>query len=281
MKNIVLLSRPRFWIYALGPFLLTFATIHTTSLISLNLVLMFVYFTFPANILIYGVNDLYDKETDSFNEKKAGYESALPKTNNKDHILKKVIFYSNIIFILYALITFTVLPILFLLIFVLLAHQYSAPPLRAKAIPFVDSIVSGILYILPVCVSWGILYNTVPPLIPILAGTLWSMSMHAYSAVPDIHADKKAHIQTGATILGKNKMLILCGILFTIASILAAPYLGIFSYGAGFVYVCLIILSINKKTPEDTLQYYKLFPIVNTLIGGIIFFYILWNTLHF
>jgi len=278
MKNLLLLSRPRFWIYVLGPFCLPLATIHSTASVSLNLVLMFLYFTFPANILIYGVNDLYDKETDALNEKKSGYEETLSTLHTKDSSLKKIIVYSNILFIIYALFHFTVVPILFLLLFILCAHQYSAPPIRAKAIPFVDSIVSGILYIVPVFVSWGILYNTLPPLVPILAGVIWSIGMHAYSAVPDIYADKKANIQTGATLLGKNNMLILCGVLFCVASIVSLPYLGNVAYVAGCVYLSIIVLSIRKKTPEDTLLYYKLFPTINTLIGGIIFLRILWST---
>jgi len=240
---------------------------------------MFIYFTFPANILIYGINDIYDKETDAFNEKKTGYENTLSQTSNDISKLKKIIFYTNIVFILYGIFSFTLIPLIFLFIFMLFAHQYSATPLRAKAIPFVDSMVSGVLYILPVFVSWGILYNTLPPIMPIVIGIIWSISMHAYSAVPDINADTKAGIKTGATILGKNKMLLLCGLLYSIASILAVPYIGIFAYIFGLVYLVLIALSIRKKTPEETLYYYKMFPIVNTLIGAVIFFIILFKTL--
>lgn len=279
MKKFIKLSRPRFWIYVLGPFLLTFATINSPAQFSPALILMFIYFTFPANVLIYGINDIYDKETDAFNEKKNGYENTLSQTNNDDSKLKNIIFYTNIIFIIYAIFNLTLLPLIFLFVFVLFAHQYSATPFRAKAIPFVDSIVSGILYILPAFVSWGILYNTLPPLVPILAGIIWSISMHAYSAVPDINADIQANIKTGAIILGKNKMLLLCGLLYVIASILAVPYIGNFAYIAGLVYVVLIALSINKKTPEETLKYYKMFPIVNTLIGTVLFFIILFKTL--
>jgi 4-hydroxybenzoate polyprenyltransferase len=242
---------------------------------------MFVYFTFPANILIYGINDIYDKDTDALNEKKNGYENALTNTKEEDKKLKKVIVWSNIFFIIYALFSFTFIPVLFIFVFILFAHQYSATPLRAKAVPFLDSIVSGILYILPVFVSWGIIYNTLPPIVPIIAGIIWSISMHAYSAIPDINADSKAGIQTGATILGKNKMLILCGILYTTSAILAVPYLGIFAYIGGLVYLVLIILSIKKQTPEETLKYYKMFPVINTLIGAVIFFSILFKNLNF
>lgn len=242
---------------------------------------MFVYFSFPANILIYGVNDIYDKATDILNAKKSGYENTLPDSKEEESKLKKIIIVSNIFFFIYALFSFTLITNFFILLFVLFAHQYSASPLRAKAVPFLDSIVSGILYILPVFVSWGILYNTLPPWIPIIAGVIWSVSMHAYSAVPDINADSKANIQTGATILGKNKMLILCGILYATSAILAAQYLGMLAYIAGLIYIIIIILSIKTKTPEEVLKYYKLFPVVNTLIGAMIFFNILFKNLYY
>jgi 4-hydroxybenzoate polyprenyltransferase len=242
---------------------------------------MFVYFTFPANILIYGVNDIYDTETDILNEKKSGYENALNQTQENIKKLKKVIIFSNLFFLAYSLLNFTFIVNIFLILFIIFAHQYSATPLRAKAVPFLDSIVSGILYILPVFVSWGILYNTLPPIVPIIAGIIWSISMHAYSAVPDINADSKAGIKTGATIIGKNNMLILCGFLYTISAVLAKPYIGFNAYIALLVYLILITLSIRKKTPEEVLQYYKMFPFVNTLIGAMIFFNILFKNLNY
>jgi len=266
-------------VYLIGPFFLTFATLTSPEAISLNLIIFFLYFSFPANFLVYGVNDLYDKDTDSFNEKKLNYETSMSNSSTKDKTIENIIFATNILFIIYGLIFLSSLSIFFLLLFVLFAHQYSAPPLRAKAIPFLDSIVSGILYILPFFVSWGIVYNHLPPLWPTLAAIIWSVAMHAYSAVPDINADTQAGIKTGATILGKNNMLFLCGTLFVVASIISIPYLGLFSYLIGLTYATLIVLSVIENTPEATMKYYKMFPLVNTLIGGIIFILALYQNL--
>jgi 4-hydroxybenzoate polyprenyltransferase len=36
----------------------------------------------------------------------------------------------------------------------------------------------------------------------IIACIVWNMSMHAYSAIPDIEVDKKAGISTVATLYG-------------------------------------------------------------------------------
>jgi 4-hydroxybenzoate polyprenyltransferase len=134
-----------------------------------------------------------------------------------------------------------------------------------------DSLISGLLYIVPVGVSWGIVTNSYPPFIPMLAGFLWSYAMHLYSAVPDINADKMANIQTGAILLGKNTTLVLCGVLYAVSAVIAYFYIGLFAILAGLGYLYLIFISIRKSNPEEILSVYKIFPFFNTLIGAIIF----------
>jgi 4-hydroxybenzoate polyprenyltransferase len=269
MKKFISISRPRFWVYVAGPYWLCGAIFYPLGINIIPILVFLVYFTFPANILIYGVNDLYDRATDAINNKKANYEQVLDKKYDKE--LVWTILFTNIPFLIYG---FFVLPssaFICLLIFVFLAWQYSARPLRAKAIPFVDSLVSGLLYVVPVGVSWGIVTNSYPPLIPILAGFLWSYAMHLYSAVPDINADKMANIQTGATLLGKNTTLILCGVLYAISAVIAYFYIGFFAILAGLGYLYLIFISVRKSNPEEVLTVYKMFPLFNTLVGAILF----------
>jgi 4-hydroxybenzoate polyprenyltransferase len=112
-----------------------------------------------------------------------------------------------------------------------------------------------------------------------IAGFLWSYAMHVYSAVPDITADTDAGLKTGATILGKNTTLALCGILYAASGILTLPYIGVFSYIAIAVYLVMIAISIKKKGPIEVLPIYKYFPLINTIIGGIIFFILLYKNI--
>ncbi len=273
MKKFIKISRPRFWVYVAGPFWLCAAVLYPLGVHLLPIVVFLAYFTFPANLLIYGINDLYDRETDLVNNKKNSYEQVLHIHDNKKLIW--LILISNVPFIIFG---FFVLPqpaFFSLLIFVFLAWQYSAPPLRAKAIPFIDSFLSGLLYIAPVGVSWGIVTNTYPSFIPMLAGFLWSYSMHLYSAVPDINADKMANIKTGATLFGKNTTLILCGCIYTVSAFIAYFYIGFFAIIAGLGYIYLIVISILKPQPEDVLRVYKIFPFFNTLVGAILFLILL------
>lgn len=269
MKRILKISRPRFWVYVAGPFWLCAAIFYPLGVNLTTILVFLIYFTFPANILIYGINDLYDRATDVLNNKKNSYEQILNKKDDKKLILTILI--SNIPFIVYAFIFLPTVAVISLLFFILLSWQYSAPPLRAKAIPFIDSLTSGLLYIVPAAVFWGIVTNSYPPLVPMLAGFIWSYAMHLYSAVPDINADKSANIQTGATLLGKNTTLYLCGFLYVVSAIIAFFYIGFFALLAGLGYLYLIFISIIKTELEEVLSVYKIFPLFNTLVGVILF----------
>jgi 4-hydroxybenzoate polyprenyltransferase len=169
------------------------------------------------------------------------------------------------------------------LLFFFFAGFYSATPVRAKARPFLDSIFSAghyiatalfsylmVSYLLNQNISWSILS------ICTLAGMFWSIAMHAYSAVPDIQADKDAKLETIATKLGRNKTIILCAILYALSGILVFQYIGIVSIILGLVYVAFMLKSI-KTTDKQLFKIYTYFPKINSLAGMIIFFAVLLN----
>lgn len=276
MKDLIKISRPRFWIYTFGPFILPVAMYQNLNNQNiLNLIVLGLFFLFPANILIYGINDIYDYETDKLNQKKEGYESKINNDSIKIKKLIKNIVLINIPFIVFAFVFLPKIALIYLTVFLITSWQYSALPLRAKAIPFIDSLVSGVLYIMPAGVSFGFLFNKQIPMQILLAGIVWSISMHAYSAIPDINADKLAKIKTGATTLGKQFMTIICWILFTVSGLLAFKYLGNVAVLGIVLYSLMIIWTLKIKTPEGVLQAYKFFPYINTVFGAIIFFSIL------
>ncbi len=275
MKRLLNISRPRFWIYTVGPFWLCAPLFYPFSTELIPFFVMLVYFTFPANILIYGINDIYDRSTDVLNEKKKSYEQLFNISDKKK--LLYCIFLSNSLFIIYALFFLPKNALVYLFLFVFISWQYSATPIRAKAQPFLDSFFSGLLYILPAAVSWKILSPESVPFLPFLASFFWAFAMHVYSAIPDIHADKNARIKTSATILGKNKTILFCGLLYGAATFIAYKYIGFVAPMLYFIYLVLLVFSYNKKTPEEVLSIYKIFPIVNTISGIILFitFYLL------
>ena len=262
-------SRPRFWFYALGPYLIGAVAANQTNNLAL-LILFGLYFTLPANLLIYGVNDIFDYETDKHNPKKQAYEELVTPEKRRG-LLRLIILLNGLPIILLPLMPpaarYALLGFFFFGIF------YSAPPIRAKTKPFLDSFFN-ILYIFPGLVSYGLLTDKFPAMAVCAAATLWCMAMHAYSAVPDIMADKKARINTIATWLGARGTLLFCTACYLGAAWLAAPHLGWFSAVGGAVYGLLMLVSFAGPERDRLFAVYRWFPLVNLLMGMGLFFWI-------
>jgi lycopene elongase/hydratase (dihydrobisanhydrobacterioruberin-forming) len=215
-KNLLKISRPRFWIYIFGPYLVGLAAgIQVPDdLLRAETIIFGLYFLLPANLLIYGVNDIYDYETDRRNPKKAEYETLVsPETRWP---LTLAIFGINLPFVSVALYLESAAA-LSIALFLFFSIFYSAPPIRAKAKPVIDSIFN-VLYILPGIFAFQMASGAVPPISIIAAGWLWSMAMHAFSAVPDTRADREAGISTVATFLGRSGTLVFCSFLYLAAA---------------------------------------------------------------
>jgi 4-hydroxybenzoate polyprenyltransferase len=150
---------------------------------------------------------------------------------------------------------------------------YSAPPIRAKAFPIVDSLFN-ILYVFPAAFAYEMMTGSFPAWPVIFAGGLWTMAMHAFSAIPDIDADREARVSTVATFLGKNGTLLFCLIAYLGSAVLAFQYLGIWVVIPAVVYATLIGLSWTSKNNERIFRIYQRFPLVNAVIGFVLFWMI-------
>lgn len=282
IKRIIKISRPRFWIYELGPYIVGIAaaaqSTYSVWLVP-TVIIFFIFFTYPANIYIYGINDMYDYETDKLNPKKVSYESLVLPSERRTlftHILIMCL-----PFILYGFFNLSIITLAFLCLFFFFAGFYSATPIRAKARPILDSIFSAGHYVATGAFSYLLIsdilnrsfsWSTLG--ICIAAGMAWAISMHAYSAVPDIKADRDANLETIATKLEKKKTIYLCAFLYLLSAILTFPYLGFVSIALGIVYLYFMLISI-KTTEEELFKVYTYFPIINTISGMIVFFTVL------
>jgi len=260
------LSRPRFWIYLLGPYLVGLAATGDQFLFTTEIFVFLLFFLFPANFFLYGINDIFDYETDRFNPKKVEYEvTVTPKQQKKLFAKILLIIFPFFIYSLFISVEFSII----LLIFTILSFEYSAPPIRAKTKPFLDMLFNS-LYILPAFLGYLLVTGSTPLGWAFVGGVLWAMAMHAYSAVPDIQIDKKAGMTTIATFLGFKKTLYLCVFFYVLAALIGYSYLGLPAILLGFVYVLLMIYSLREKE-SNILNIYKIFPVINTISGGIIF----------
>ena len=270
-REVLRISRPRFWLYEAA----TFGLVGTVS--ALNGFSFFsdwrywifaLYFLIPANILIYGINDIFDYETDKLNPKKGddAYEALVPP--ERQHSLWKWILFTNIPFFFFVPLSLPL--ILSFFAFVFFASFYSAEPIRAKAKPVIDSLFSAGHYVATGVFGYFLAGGESFPFIGIIAGMLWAVAMHAYSAVPDIKADLQAGLQTIAIMIGEKRTIALCWFFYTLAGYLVKDIIPFASIVGVATFSYFMWRSQRAKTPEALFKLYTYFPLINTIIGALV-----------
>lgn len=277
-QRVLRISRPRFWIYELGPYMIgllawLFATQASFEQAPWLLIGIFaLYFVIPANIWIYGINDIYDYETDKLNPKKQWYEALVEPREHKK--LWAWILLTTIPFVL--LLPMNIPAIVAFILFLFFSGQYSAKPIRAKGIPIIDTMFSAGHYI--ATAAFGFLLVAPDSLLNwsyLIAGIAWAMAMHAFSAVPDIKADKDGGVATVATLLWAKPTIVFCLLLYALAGLLAYwAHMQIIGW-LSIIYVVLMWFSLVQFNKKDIFFIYKWFPWINTLSGMILFFLVL------
>ncbi len=261
LQYLVTLSRPRFWLYLAGPVVVgvAYAATGVDDLFTPTTIALFAYFLLPANVFLYGINDIFDREIDVANPKKDDKEARYQGQRSVPAIVTIC----------------ALLPLLFLpstpvaawpwlAVFLFLGAAYSAPPLRFKTTPLLDSVSNG-LYIAPGIAAYAAVAGTQPPLLAIVGGWLWAMGMHTFSAIPDIKPDQETGIRTTATVLGETRTYGYCGACW-LASAVAFGALDLRLGALMAVYPLLIATIATTRVAVD--RAYWWFPAINTVVGA-------------
>ncbi|MFB6219649.1 MAG: prenyltransferase [Halobacteriaceae archaeon] len=274
-RYLLVLSRPRFWLYLAGPVLVGVAhgAPTTAALFSGPAVALFAYFLVPANVLLYGVNDAFDADADAYNPKKA--DGAREARFRADPVTAGAIAASGLAGLgLFAAVDSAAWPAL--AGFFLLAVAYSAPPFRFKARPFLDSLSNG-LYVLPGVAAYAALAGEQPPLAAVAAGWLWTMGMHTFSAIPDIEPDRRAGIETTATALGERGAYAYCGAVWASA---AAVFGVLDPRATALLAVYPVFVAAVARAAVAVERAYWWFPALNTAVGTVLTLGGLWGLVH-
>jgi len=238
IRALVVSSRPLSWINTAFPFAAAYLMV--VREVDLTLVVGAVYFLVPYNLAMYGINDVFDYESDLRNPRKGGVEGALLERRMHRPTLWAALI-TTVPFLVYLVIVGDPLSWLVLAISVFAVVAYSVPGLRFKELPFLDSATSSIHFVSPA------VYGLVLAGAAFTGGTwallaaffLWGVASHAFGAVQDIGADREAGIASIATAIGARRTVrfaaacyLLAGLLllFTgfpgaLAGVLALPYL--------------------------------------------------------
>ncbi|WP_158057251.1 prenyltransferase [Halorussus halophilus] len=274
LRYLLTLSRPRFWLYLAGPVLVgvAYGATEISDLFSPLAVVLFAYFLVPANVFLYGVNDVFDRNVDAENPKKQGQREARYRGG------KTVVFLVALCGVAGAALALLSPPVAapWLAGFLFLGYAYSAPPFRLKTKPPLDSLSNG-LYVLPGAAAFAAVAGRQPPILAVLAGWLWAMAMHTFSAIPDIEPDRRAGIRTTATVLGERPTLAYCGVCW----LLAAGVFALLDWRAGLLLGLYPLFAAGvAETEVEVARAYWWFPAINTVVGMVLTLGGLWGVLR-
>ncbi len=273
LRYLLALSRPRFWLYLAGPVLVgvAFGASTVGDLVGLDAVVLFAYFLLPANVYLYGVNDVFDADIDQVNPKKDDREVRY----QGQWTVPVAVAVSGLLLVPVAALLPTVAWV-WLLGWFLLATAYSSPPIRFKTTPFLDSVSNG-LYVLPGAAAFAALSGSHPPIAAVVGGWLWSMGMHTFSAIPDIEPDRRAGIRTTATVLGRSRTFAYCGATWLLAA--AAFFTLDWRFGLLLGAYPVLVGGIALSNVDISRAYWW-YPAVNTLVGAVLTMGGLWRLVN-
>jgi len=195
-------SRPVSWINTAYPF--GAAYVFLTHRLDAVFWVGSLFFLIPYNLLMYGINDVYDYESDLRNPRKGSIEGSvlLPALHRPTLIVAYLLPVPFVLFLASRANFFANL-ILGLVLFSVVA--YSIRGMRFKEIPLLDSITSAVHFVGPMAVGIalaGVDLRTGTSLKLLTAFLLWGMASHAFGAVQDVKADREAKLTSIATAFG-------------------------------------------------------------------------------
>ncbi|MBC7708180.1 prenyltransferase [Polaromonas sp.] len=271
MRYITLASRPISWLNTAFPFAAGYIIV--SHQFSWLLVIGTLYFLIPYNLMMYGVNDVFDYESDILDPRKGGIEGAkLAKSQHRNILVAVAATNLPFLAVLFSYGSAAAKLTLAFVVFMVLA--YSVPKLRFKEIPFLDSITSSCHFVGPLVYALVLLGWHDNYLPYVLAFFLWGMASHAFGAVQDIIPDREGKLSSIGTVLGARATTRFAVGLYAASVIILATQgiAGIIVAIAGCIYIANIApyWKITDKTSETANVAWRHFIWLNLFTGFVI-----------
>jgi len=279
LKTLIVSSRPLSWVNTAFPFAIAYYGF--TQRVDLTLILGTLYFLIPYNIAMYGINDVFDYESDLRNPRKGGVEGAVLDRSLHKPVLWAVAV-TNVPFLAYLIWVGSPLSWLVLAVSVFAVVAYSVKGMRFKEIPFLDSVTSSTHFVSPAVYGVVLAGAAFTPQLwlVLFAFFLWGMASHAFGAIQDIRADREASLSSIATAIGAANtarfalvLFALSGVFVLIASAfvtLSWPYW--VAALAALPYMVLVwpFRNLSDEHCEDANRGWRKFLGVNFLSGAVV-----------
>ena len=280
IKTLFWVSRPISWINTAYPFAVAYFL--ATGSADLTLVLGSLFFLIPYNLLMYGINDVFDYESDLRNPRKGGIEGAVSEKRWHPLILWASTL-SCVPFLVYLVVVGNGLANFFLALFVFTVVAYSAKGLRFKEKPFLDSLTSSSHFVGPMIFGLSLAGANLgePKLLAmVLAFTLWGIASHAFGAVQDVQADREGGISSIATVIGARATVRFAFVAYLAAGLLVlnAGWPGALAAIAAIPYLLIVgpFWNISDATCEQANRGWKKFIWLNFFAGFVVSLLVIW-----
>ncbi len=276
LASLVRASRPVSWINTAFPFAAAYLLV--TREIDAVLVVGTLFFLIPYNLLMYGINDVFDYESDLANPRKGGIEGDVVRDRAHARRVHRAILWACAVTVLppfvWLLLQGSIAAGVTLTLVLFGVVAYSAPGLRFKERPFLDSLTSALHFCGP------LLYALVVADVPLLddgawpvwvAFILWGMASHAFGAVQDVRADREGGIGSVATVIGARATVWFAIGLYGASSLvlLALPWPATLAALLPLAYVASVarFTGVTDETCEDANRGWRTFLWLNQPVG--------------
>lgn len=271
-RTLLIASRPLSWINTAFPF--AAAYLLTTGRIDAALVIGTLFFLVPYNLTMYGVNDVFDYESDLANPRKGGAEGAkLPPELHRTTLWASAGFTVVFVAVLVVIGAHRPLSWLVLAVSVFAVLAYSVPGLRFKEIPVLDSITSSTHFVVPALYAFALAGTVMTPplIITMVAFFCWGMASHAFGAVQDIVPDRDAGIGSIATVLGAARTVRIAIALWALAGLLMlfTPWPASLAALAALPYIAIVapFARVDDARSATANRAWRRFLVVNYAVG--------------
>ena len=243
IRTLFWASRPLSWVNTAYPFLA--AALLTEGLPWWLILLGTVFFLVPYNLAMYGINDVFDHESDLRNPRKGGVEGSVL---GDPAVRRGVLKWSCLVPVPFVLVLggwslargdLLSVAVLSVSLFAVVAYSWSG--LRFKERPFLDAATSATHFVSPAV--YGLVLAGAQPttaLTALLLGFfLWGMASQIFGAVQDVLPDREGGLASVATVLGARRAVAASVVLYAgsgllmlategpgrWAAVLAVPYI--------------------------------------------------------
>ncbi|WP_181778720.1 prenyltransferase [Brevibacterium celere] len=270
LRQLVGSSRPLSWVNTAYPFAAAYLMSGGESVVHLGVGTMF--FLFPYNLLMYGINDVFDYESDLRNPRKGGIEGIVLSSRWHRLTLRAAALLAAP-FLLVLLAAGTLVSAVVLIVTMFTVVAYSAPGIRLKERPVIDSMTSAAHFVGPAAFGCALAgASATPTVVASLGGFfLWGMASQAFGAVQDIVADREAGIASIATELGAARTVRTAVALYVLAGlvIVAADWPGALAglFAIPYILSILPFWSLSDERCEEANRGWRRFLWLNLVTG--------------